>query len=62
MGKRLQKAFDAAKGAGGVQSQMRLAMKAGMSSDKAAAAPDSAENIQKVQAAFKTVMGKDIQL
>jgi len=62
MGTRLKKAFAAAKDAGGMQSQMRLAMKAGMSSDKAAAAPDSPENIQKVQAAFKAVTGKDIQL
>ncbi len=62
MGTRLQKAFVAAKDAGGVKAQMRLAMKAGMSSDKAAAAPDSPENIQKVQAAFKAVTGKDIQL
>lgn len=62
MGARLKKAFDAAKAAGGTQFQMRLAMKAGMSSEKASVAPDSPESINKVQAAFKAVTGKDIKL
>lgn len=62
MGARLIKAFEAAKQAGGLQMQMRLAMKSGMSSDKAASTPDSPENIQKVEAAFKEVTGKDIKL
>jgi hypothetical protein len=33
-----------------------------MSEDKASSEPDSPENIQKVEAAFKEVTGKDIKL
>lgn len=62
MGAKLQKAFEMAKDAGGLPVQMRLAMKAGMSSDKAAGMPDSPENIQKVETAFKEVTGKAIKL
>ena len=62
MGAKLQKAFDMAKEAGGLQVQMRLAMKSGMSADKAASVPDSPDIIQKMEAAFKEVVGKDIKL
>jgi hypothetical protein len=62
MGAKLQKAFEMAKEAGGLQIQMRLAMKSGMSSEKAASVPDSPENIQKMEAAFKEVVGKEIKL
>lgn len=62
MGAKLQKAFAMAKDAGGLPVQMRLAMKSGMSSDKAASLPDSPENIQKMEAAFKEVTGKAIKL
>jgi hypothetical protein len=62
MGAKLAKALEMAKAAGGLQAQMRLAMKSGMSSDKAAALPDSPENIQKMEAAYKEVVGKDIKL
>jgi hypothetical protein len=62
MGEKLQKAFEMAKAAGGLQTQMRLAMKSGMSSDKAAGLPDSPENIKKMETAFKEVVGKDIRL
>ena len=62
MGAKLQKAFDLAKEAGGLQAQMRLAMKSGMSSDKASGEADSPENIQKMEAALKDVTGKDIKL
>ncbi len=41
---------------------MRLAMKSGMSEDKAASVPDDPENIAKVEAAFKDVTGNDIKL
>jgi hypothetical protein len=51
-----------AKEAGGMKATMRLAMKGGMSSDKAAAAPDSPENIQKMEAALKEVTGKAVKL
>ena len=62
MGTRLVKAFNIAKEAGGMKATMRLAMKGGMSSDKAAAAPDSAENIQKLEAALKEITGKAVKL
>jgi hypothetical protein len=62
MGNRLVKAFDIAKEAGGMKATMRLAMKGGMSSDKAAAAPDSPENIQKFEAALKEITGKAVKL
>ena len=62
MGAKLKKAFDIAKEAGGLQAQMRLAMKSGMSSDKAGAAEDSPANIQKIEAALKEVTGKDVKL
>lgn len=62
MGERLKKAFEMAKAAGGLTAQMRLAMKSGMSSEKAATAPDSAENINKMESSFKEVVGKDIKL
>lgn len=62
MGARMKKAFDIAKEAGGLQVQMRLAMKSGMSADKASAAPDSPENIQKMEAALQEVVGKVVKL
>lgn len=62
MGARLQKAFQIAKDEAGIQGQMRLAMKAGMSADKAGAAPDSPENMQKMEAALKDVTGKSVKL
>jgi len=62
MGNRLVKAFNIAKEAGGMKATMRLAMKGGMSSDKAAAAPDSPENIQKFEAALKEITGKAVKL
>ncbi len=62
MGARLLKAFEAAKKEGGSQLEMRLAMKSAMSSKKAAAEPDSPENISKMETAFKEVAGKDIKL
>jgi hypothetical protein len=62
MGAKLAKAFEMAKQAGGLPLQMRLAMKSGMSSEKAAGAPDSPENIKKMEDAFKEVTGKDTKL
>ena len=62
MGKRLLKAFEVAKSDGGLQFTMRLAMKSGMSQDRAASSPDSSEAIAKMEAAFKEVTGKAIKL
>ena len=62
MGAKLLKAFDLAKEAGGLKLQMRLAMKSGMSSDKAVGAPDSPANMQKMEAILQDLTGKAIKL
>jgi hypothetical protein len=62
MGAQLLKAFDLAKEAGGVKLQMRLAMKSGMSSDKAADVPDSPASVQKMEMILKDLTGKAIKL
>lgn len=62
MGAKLKKAFAIAKESGGTQAQMRLAMKSGMTDQKAGAAEDSPANIQKMEAALKDVIGKAVKL
>jgi hypothetical protein len=59
MGDRLLKYFDWIKGKSGMQGQMRLAMKSGMSSTKAATEADSDANLQKVHAAAKEIAGSE---
>jgi hypothetical protein len=59
MGQKLTKFYELAKADGGVTMQMRLAMKTGLASPKAAEASDSPENIQKFRAAYKEITGKD---
>lgn len=59
MGQKLTAFFDAIKAEGGMQLQMRLAMKTGLSSAKALEAPDSQENIEKFKNAYKEITGKD---
>ncbi len=51
MAARLVKAYEIA-GAGGLQMKMRLAMKSGISSDKATSEPDSPENVEKMKKAL----------
>ena len=58
MGQQLMKMYDLAKQAGGMQAQMRLAMKTGLPSAKAAEAPDSPENVKKFSDALKEITGK----
>lgn len=60
MGKKLTQYYDMVKEKGGLQVKMRLAMKTGLSSEKAAAAPDSPENLDKFYAAVKELLGGDI--
>lgn len=62
MGEKLTKGFDAVKKEGGLKLAMRLAMKSGMSEQKAASEPDSPENVAKMEAALKEVIGKDVKL
>ncbi|MBU2550607.1 MAG: hypothetical protein KKB20_19520 [Proteobacteria bacterium] len=45
-----------------MKAQMRLAMKTGLSSDKASGTPDSPELIQKFEAALKEILGKSVNL
>ena len=59
MGQKLLKFYDAIKNEGGFPAQMRLAMKTGMASPKAAAEPDSPDNVQKFKTAYKEITGKD---
>lgn len=59
MGDKLSKLYEFTKANGGLAAQMRLAMKTGVSSDKAGAAPDSPDVIAKFKAAIKEITGKD---
>jgi hypothetical protein len=59
MGQKLAHFYELIKAQGGIQGQMRLAMKTGLPSTKAAAEPDSPQNIAKFKAAFKEITGKD---
>lgn len=59
MGQKLLKFYELVKTEGGLQLQMRLAMKTGLPSTKASTEPDSPENIAKFKAAFKEITGKD---
>ncbi|MBU0990960.1 MAG: hypothetical protein KJ737_00585 [Proteobacteria bacterium] len=62
MGAKLQKAFELVKEAGGLKAQMRLAMKSGISSEKADSEPDSPEKISKMEVALKELTGNDVKL
>ena len=62
MGARIVKGFEIAMQEGGMKAQMRLAMKAGLSSDKAAGTPDSPELIAKMEKALQEILGKPIKL
>jgi hypothetical protein len=62
MGLKLQKAFRMAIEADGLKAEMRLAMKYGKTSQKASGEPDSPENIKKMEAALRDVIGKEVRL
>jgi hypothetical protein len=62
MGAKMVNGFSMAQKEGGIKAAMRLAMKVGISNDKAAGAPDSPENIQKMEAALKEILGKAVKL
>lgn len=59
MGQKLLQFYELIKVEKGIEGQMRLAMKTGCPSPKAAAMPDSPEIIAKFKAAFKEITGKD---
>ncbi|MDK9700430.1 MAG: hypothetical protein OEM52_09830 [bacterium] len=59
MGVKLKKYFDYAFAEGGVMFQVRLAMKSGVVSDKAAIIPDTPEMVTKVRSVLKDITGKE---
>ena len=59
MGAKLLQFYDHVKQAGGAQATMRLAMKTGVPSTKAADAEDSPENLKKFAEAVKEITGQE---
>lgn len=59
MAQKLVAMFEFTKSTGGLPAQMRLAIKTGVPSSKAATEPDSPELIAKFKAAIKEITGKD---
>jgi hypothetical protein len=62
MAQKLLRFYELIKADGGVQGQMRLAMKTAISGTKAATEPDSPENFAKFKTAYKEITGKDAQI
>lgn len=62
MGQQLTKLYEFARSAGGPTAPMRLAMKTMIAADKAAAAPDSPENVAKLRKAIQEITGKEAPL
>ncbi len=60
MGAKLAQYYALAAKQGGMPLTMRLAMKTGMASTKAAAEPDSPENLAKFYQAAKEILGPDV--
>lgn len=59
MGVALQKVYDFVTREGGTVFRMRLAMKTGISSEKAAGVPDTPEAIEKFRQAAREITGKE---
>jgi hypothetical protein len=59
MGQKLKAIFDSMKDEQGMQGQMRLAMKAGLSAASAATEADDPDKVAKCKAAYKEIAGKD---
>jgi len=59
MGVALQKLYDFVGREGGTVLRMRLAMKTGLSSEKAAAAADTPELLEKFRQAVREITGKE---
>jgi hypothetical protein len=60
MGAKLAQYYQLAERKGGLPAKMRLAMKTGVPSNRAADEPDSAENLAKFYAAATEVIGADV--
>jgi hypothetical protein len=59
MGQKLMKCYEFVGQQGGLQAQMRLAMKTGCPSAKAVNAPETPDLVAKFKAAVKEITGKD---
>ncbi len=59
MGVALQKLYEFVGREGGTVLRMRLAMKTGLSSEKAASTPDTPELIEKCRQAVREITGKE---
>jgi hypothetical protein len=62
MGARLASGFQIAQREGGLQVQVRLAMKFGMSGEAAKSAPDNPQNVQKMQTVLQELLGKPVTI
>ena len=60
MAAKLMQYYDLANQRGGLPIKMRLAMRTGIPSEKAATAPDSPANLTKFYEAAKEVIGADV--
>ncbi len=60
MGQKIIQIYDFVNKNGGLQAQMRLAMKTGCPSSKAATVADTPDLIQKFKVAVKEITGKDV--
>lgn len=60
MGTKLKKYYELVQAKEGIKGKMRLAMKTGISSDKAETTPDSDENLKTFYEAAKEIAGADI--
>ena len=59
MGAKLTQYYDLVAAKGGLQAKMRLAMKTGISSTKAAEVPDTPDNLAKFYEVSKEILGAD---
>lgn len=62
MGEKLIRAFEMAKASGGAPAEMRLAMKSGISREKAASEADSPDKITKLELTLEGIIGKSVKL
>jgi hypothetical protein len=60
MAEKLLKYYELVGAKGGLQAQMRLAMKTNMAMSRAKEAPDSAENLEKFYEAVREIVGSDL--
>jgi hypothetical protein len=59
MAQKLMKMYEFVNQQGGLQAQMRLAMKTGTPSSRASTVPDTPDLVEKFKAAVKEITGKD---